>query len=155
MPTYNVVRCDYLHYLQTSSAGCVLPGYRPTLTMSLTGDAPETAAHIQRAQSKLWNNPGRRNASGTGYPLVRKYWPRNQPNLNRREMRRKCRAMKKSGSCDEYAFASTYQGCYFMTCSVDRIDLEDNKAGGRQLNLLLYRPFRVLDGDAYWVRIVP
>lgn len=154
-PAYHVVRCDSKSYIQTAEPGCVVSHYTPTLTMSLSGVAPETARHIMDAQNSLspyhW---GRRGAGGTGYPLVRKYWAPGTPNLNRREMRRECRALPGSKSCDEYAFASTRQGCYYFDCDVKRIDLADNAAGGRVLNTRLYRPARVLDGDAYWVSIV-
>ncbi|MEV5001415.1 DNRLRE domain-containing protein [Nocardioides sp. LML1-1-1.1] len=152
-----LVRCDKMWYLRIANPGCVNPYYIPTFYMKLSSNAPETARHIAKAQAKLATHPGRRNADGTGNVLVRKVWDTRikEENLNRREARRQCAAMQKSGSCDEYAFASTYQGCHWMRCDVDRIDLDDNVAGGRQLNSLLYRPSRVLDGDAYWVKIVP
>lgn len=153
IPAYHVIRCDDKSYINTRNPGCIMRGYTPTLTMSLLGTAPETAAHIMIAQQELRGHPGLRHSDGTGSPLVRKYWPRGEPNLNRREMRRICRRTPGVGSCDEYAFASTYQGCYYMKCDVLRIDLDDNREGGRQLNNRLYRPARVLDGDPYWVSI--
>jgi hypothetical protein len=157
--THKQVRCDHKHYIRTinkgARAGCVMPQFVPTLKMSLAGDSPQTAAHIKKAQQRLPGHPGQRPATGLGRPLVRKFWG-DEPNLNRREMKRKCRKIPLKGSCDEYPFASTKQGCYYFdNCSVMRIDLADNTAGGRELNSELYVPYRVLDGDAFWVEIGP
>ncbi|GAB3869308.1 hypothetical protein GCM10028801_46130 [Nocardioides maradonensis] len=148
-----VVRCDRMAYIQTANPGCVVPGYRPTLKMSrYVGNTVETATHIYKAQNKLSNHPGKRLPNGLGYPLTRTYG-HGYIKLNRREAHRECASLHGSGSCDEYPFASTRQGCALMKCDVDLIDLDDNKAGGRLLNSELYRPYRVLDADAFWVSV--
>ena len=80
-------------------------------------------------------------------------------------------------SCDEYPFASTYQGAFlsggaartFSFCqvslpnppstgpvgySVCMIDAAENSEAGSALNSVLFVPYRILDGDAFYVDIV-
>jgi hypothetical protein len=77
-------------------------------------------------------------------------------------------------SCDEYPFASTYEGAStgggtgrtFDWCGISQlptgvtgptgysscmIDETNNSGAGGQLETRLYGPERVLDGDAFWV----
>jgi hypothetical protein len=78
-------------------------------------------------------------------------------NENRDEARKGCRqvnngAWRKPTSCDEYPFASTYQGVSRVGIhySVSLHDLDDNCAAGRRLgNFYAYN--RVLDMDPFWV----
>ena len=148
-----LIRCDQIKYLQVGGPGCVMRRQRPTLLMSLSGRAPETTRHIRDAQARIAGHPGRRNANGSGMPLVRQKWPKGR-NPNTKEKDRICRKLKGPGDCDEYPFGTTRQGCYFLACSVRKVPSDDNQLGGSELSTFL-RTMRVLSGDPYWVRIVP
>lgn len=56
--------------------------------------------------------------------------------------------------CDEYPFASTKQGGYYMpsATSVRRINLTHNRSGGGQL-IAFYNSQRVIPGDKFWVKV--
>ncbi|MEU5521551.1 NucA/NucB deoxyribonuclease domain-containing protein [Streptomyces sp. NPDC047860] len=57
--------------------------------------------------------------------------------------------------CDEYPFASTKErGADNFRYSARLIDGPDNKGGGRRLNSM-YTANRILDGDAFYVTVVP
>jgi len=147
-------RCDGESYI--SGQGCVFPQYTPTAYMLRDGAAPETANHIYEAQhDPVGAHWGLR---GVGEPLQRKYWPTKE-NPNRIEARRMCRQLRALGgvgSCDEYPFASTYQGCALVTvprCSVDLINLTDNRTGGSLLNTYYYH-YRLIDSDKFWMEIL-
>ncbi|MGI5484726.1 NucA/NucB deoxyribonuclease domain-containing protein [Streptomyces lavendofoliae] len=58
--------------------------------------------------------------------------------------------------CDEYPFASTYEGSLKgdNRFSVRLIEGTDNEAGGRMLNSV-YISNRILDGDPFYVQITP
>lgn len=58
--------------------------------------------------------------------------------------------------CDEYPFASTYEGSLKGNnrFSVRLIEGTDNEAGGRMLNST-YITNRILDGDPFYVKITP
>ncbi|MFF6779014.1 NucA/NucB deoxyribonuclease domain-containing protein [Streptomyces sp. NPDC012637] len=58
--------------------------------------------------------------------------------------------------CDEYPFASTYEGSLKGNnrFSVRLIEGTDNEAGGRMLNSM-YIANRILDGDPFYVKITP
>lgn len=138
------VRCDRAR--KVIGTGCVFRDIRPTFHMSLKGGAPQTAKHINEAISGI-------------YPSVlsRKVWM-TKYNPSRQIAQGKCKAREYVLSCDEYPFATTYQGCYFTVpkgkCSVKDIPLADNKRGGAFLNSF-YQKQRVIQGDSFNVRIDP
>lgn len=80
---------------------------------------------------------------------------------NRAEVRRTCLDIwgDYDGSqlnCDEYPFASTYEGAAFGDdrYSARLIDAADNQEAGRRLGQI-FRQNRILDGDSFYVRIIP
>lgn len=146
------IYCDRLDYivLNGGGSGCRFPDYWPTFNLWLNGQTPESAKHILDSQT-IFGHPG---AKSDGRPLHRHYWgPNGSQNKNRNEARRLCRALKdKTGSCDEYPFASTDEGCYLLRCHVRKIDLADNVKAGRFLGTF-YRDKRIADDGKFWVKI--
>lgn len=150
------IRCD--HALGVRGYGCVHPMVSPIFYMKIEGGrAPKTATHIRDAQNTLKDNPGRYSDTGPRRALTRKYWGRGT-NPNRKIATQKCAALKRedklTGSCDEYPFASTYEGCYWHKewCHVRGIPLPDNSLGGSLLGAW-YAQWRVLDSDRFYVTI--
>jgi hypothetical protein len=118
-------RCDAAYYLSTGPApvGCVFPGYTPFYIFN-TAKAPAAAAHAWLMQEKLPTHPG-----DVKTPL--RYLPKANRNLNSYDPDRSRNVICPTGwaakfgnpnatpytvrnpddvaSCDEYAFAATYQ----------------------------------------------
>lgn len=144
------MRCDRLRGIG-SRGGCVYPSFLPTFVLSLSDSAvDESARHIRAAQRGLRGHPGRK-ADGT--PLTRTTIEQEIVD-NRNAAFAQCRREHVVGSCDEYPFATSRQGCAFRSCSVDGIDVTDNKTSGSRLINRFFKPQRVIHGDRYWVRIV-
>ncbi len=109
------VRCDNLRYLN-ADYGCVLPAARGVLELRPSTDGSgESAELISFAQATMNPSPGSTQFSN-GYPLSR-LRGNTERRSNRRAARALCRtATKPSGtSCDEFPFASSYQGCATST----------------------------------------
>lgn len=147
-------KCDKASYVG-SAGGCAFHSFYPTLTMSKTGKAPRTARHIATAQGKIPYHFGR---PGSRHPLNRS----TDADINagnRKQALKMCAKQKEPYSCDEYPFATTYQGCMYVVnwsggrCHVKGVPLADNKRGGSLLSSF-YVKQRVLAYDAFWVRIV-
>lgn len=164
-----VVRCDQA-LPGSTSVGCVIPGATPELTYPLSG-YPEFGAHLLNAETS--GLPG---SWYTGVPLHR---------LTNATLRQQNRDTACPGSynrptgktCDEYPFASTWEGAFtgaggvggrtFSFCQIPQlptgvsgpgysacmIDENENSYAGNQLNSVLYVPFRVIEGDAFYVTI--
>lgn len=145
------ITCDRLLYIG-SRGGCHHPGFIPVLKLSLSGDYPKSARHILDSQRNIAAHPGNRALGGK--PLTRRYWG-DDANLNRREALKKCRRLTTRGSCDEYPFAGSRQGCYYRPtwCRVARIPLADNVGSGRKFGTFLQEN-RIADGKPFWVKIV-
>lgn len=157
------VRCD--NATPGTGIGCVFPGYVPTMAYSLSGPYAQLAQHIQDAQ-------------GSGLPttLTRV----TDPNIQDANRATACPAgyPRPDGfSCDEYPFASTYQGAIFTGggprtwdwCQLDigqpnstgssgysvcMIDAGQNSGGGSVLGSF-YSGNRVIDHDPFVVAITP
>lgn len=157
------IRCDQ-DLPGYSSTGCVVRGYRPTLTYG-GSSYPEFTGHVRSAQgSGLPGAPG-------GTPLTRLTGSDVDRN---RSTACPSRYPRPSGhQCDEYPFASTDQGAYtgggdprtWPGCeitlpgpgstgptgySVCMIDATQNRIAGVRLSSFYYT-YRVLDGDAFFV----
>lgn len=144
------MRCDKRGYIR--GAGCVFPGIRPILKQYLNSASatPAIADHIRRAQQQLTHHWGRKT---DGSPMTRMYAPALRK-ANRREARNQCAIRKVLTSCDEYPYASTKQGCALVTCHVAGVPRAQNTAQGNELSKF-YRTHRLLDGDGFWVRVLP
>jgi hypothetical protein len=169
------IRCDSLTYVGAAS-GCVVEYAVPWMTgyySSMTGyysstDATHglTATHIKNAQSTLPDAWALRAVAGVnvdnqvtfgsqGTPLTRMYNP-TQRDANRAAA---CAGFVKTDaddSCDEFPFASTYEGAALITDparrSVAHVPLADNSSAGSVLAAFL-REKRVIDGDTYFITV--
>lgn len=152
-------RCDN-NGVSGLGSGCVFPAVTPTVTLSLSGAESGVAAHVRQAI-----------ASGLPSTLTR-----TTPTLATSNRDRACpsRLTKETGyECDEYPFASSKQGAASggsaripSGCIWAKVDgggsvgysrcqvlAPQNRAGGRILQDV-YRAYRVLPNDKYFVRIV-
>lgn len=143
-------RCDRYRYIG-SRGGCVYARIEPTWTISRSARFPAIARHILRAQRALSRHWGNRSLGGS--PLTRNR-SRRDVDLNRAAAQRQCAQRHVRMSCDEYPFASTDEGCAFYTCSVAGVPSKQNFGAGGALNGFYCRN-RVIDGDRFWVRVVP
>ncbi|MFF9706782.1 NucA/NucB deoxyribonuclease domain-containing protein [Streptomyces griseofuscus] len=138
-------RCDNL--IGGQGAGCVFPGYIPTMTSMAT--LPNIAANIRRIQAAGPSHFGRK---ADGKPLTRSTNPKVESN-NRKVACPSSRKRPAGKSCDEYPFAKTNQGASlskqpdwgwaWVPAS------EQNSQGGRVG--AFWKSDRVLDGDPFWV----
>jgi len=163
------VRCDNGLLPGYSNRGCVFPDFEPTLTYSRQ-EFPEFTHHIDSAlDSGLWGS------EGTG-PLTR-MTDSSDISRNREAAVFVCGAwgpLPAGKQCDEYPFASTYEGAYmggfsdrprslagcnltvgasaigpngFSVCGIDGTE---NTTAGSQLNSFYVRN-RILDSDGFYV----
>lgn len=146
------MRCDAVQYMKRpggiDTRGCVMLEYRPVFTLDWSNQKTiYSARHINDAQT-IWGFPG-----SYGRPLHRLRGEGQTKNRN--AALAKCRQLKNQrGSCDEYPFAATEEGCSTAgDCSVRRIPLADNSLSGTYLGNF-FKGQRVLDGDAFHARVV-
>lgn len=164
------LRCDWARGL-TNTTGCVFPNpdnkdtFRridyndPNVFFSVShiNDAlvfPNTT--LPPARTKLI--PGLR-ASGNA---LNRAAEQKMIDANRAKSQRACKqydpdyavAAQQNLQCDEYPFASTYQGAASNTFdfSVREIPAPDNLAAGNYLRAF-YQTFRIADGDPFWVEL--
>ncbi|MGW7405929.1 NucA/NucB deoxyribonuclease domain-containing protein [Streptomyces sp. NPDC054833] len=143
------VRCDNA-LPGTSRIGCVMP-YIPEMVYAKSGEYPELAKHIEYAQNTK-HLPGKH---GT-----RKYLTRLTDKAKIKKNRNKAcpssRHRPPGKQCDEYPFASTWQGAstgggHF---SWRMINAGQNEEGGKALGrFYLYN--RILEKDKFLVWIKP
>ena len=164
------IRCDNA-IPGISYVGCVFPQDSPVMTYRLSGLYPQLANHINEAQAS--GLPGSLNSA---IPLTRTTIQANI-DANRSVGCPNSYPRPLGDSCDEYPFASTYQGAAFATAgprtfpgcsialsnpgpptgsvgySVCMINANQNSQGGSALNSRVYVPDRVINGDAFYVDI--
>ncbi|MDT0386008.1 NucA/NucB deoxyribonuclease domain-containing protein [Streptomyces dubilierae] len=145
------VRCDNALPGASNQVGCVNLQAVPVISYSLTGPWPEVAQHIKDAQA-------------TGLPG--KYGTTNY--LTRLTDRKKIRENRGKAcpsaailprppgkSCDEYPFASTWQGAKYGSGEFSRrmVNAKQNTDAGKALKGF-YTYSRVLEGDRFlvWIR---
>ncbi|MFF3639368.1 NucA/NucB deoxyribonuclease domain-containing protein [Streptomyces sp. NPDC002250] len=143
------VRCDNA-LPGTSKIGCVMP-YIPVMVYAKSGPYPELAKHIQYAQDTK-HLPGK---YGTTKYLTR-LTDKEKIKKNRNKACPSSRHRPAGKQCDEYPFASTWQGAstgggHF---SWRMINATQNEEGGKALGrFYLYN--RVLEKDRFLVWIKP
>jgi hypothetical protein len=142
-------RCD--DALNGQRAGCVFPAFIPILTSM--AKLPGIAKNIRRIQNK---GPGHYGRPGGGNPLHRLVDEAQQRRNNRIACAKKVTGPRPKGkSCDEYPFASTYEGGH----SLPRADRgwawvptnQQDRQGG--LIRTFYYSNRVLNLDAFYVKV--
>ncbi len=165
-----IARCD--NVLTGYPAGCAFYSNTPTMVYALAGPYPTLARHIQAAQQS--GLPG---APGTN-PLYRTQ-DTNLINANRNTACPTSLPRPTGFSCDEYPFATTYEGAFIETSDYDAgprtwpwcqvtlgapnstgpfgysvcmINASDNSNGGNALGLFYYYN-RVIDDDTFYVSI--
>ncbi|MEC4018300.1 NucA/NucB deoxyribonuclease domain-containing protein [Streptomyces sp. H27-D2] len=145
-------RCDDTFWnrantVRTLKAGCVFPKYSPTLTTM--SQLPDIANNIRRIQAQ----GGHYGKPGSGHAL-RRLTDARKAAANRRAV---CRgtAPRPGLSCDEYPFASTYEGGTTLPAGSRGIawvpEGQQDQQGGRLS--AFYKKDRVLDHDSYWVAV--
>jgi hypothetical protein len=146
-------RCDSTLAETPREGGCTFNEVEPTLRLdkSATSIYREHALFVENAQA---STPDHFGARGRGEPLNRLI------NVKRQTDNRtvSCRGFTKQfsdDSCDEYPYASTYQGANEIgrdRTSVGHVPEKQNERGGTVLkNFLLAN--RVIDMDRYWVDV--
>lgn len=150
-PRTSEVRCENTRYLNTYLGGCVFYRVKPIFKLREAGRVIKSAEHIRYAQAHLSGHPG---SLAHNSPLSRRYWG------GKRNPSRKisCRGFRKDSptdSCDEYPFASTFQGAYDAgreNVSVWGVPLDDNRTSGSMLGSF-YQKERIQNGDEFFVKI--
>ena len=141
-------RCD-----STSGMGngCVFPKVKPVYNVSTTSTrSAQVAWHILWAQHNLKHHWG---WQGHGQPLTRTM---NQWLIehNRDTACPESRPRPQGKSCDEYPFASTYQGAYLNPdYSWHMLNAVQNRLEGRDRQTW-YGSVRLWAGDQFWVNVV-
>ena len=146
------IRCDSQAIFRPTKGGCVyLNATENILEISASDHSvTEAAKFIKEAQKKIHNHAG---LFRVGRALTRL----TDRSLTRRNRRVACKGLRvrKSQSCDEYPFASTYQGA----AMVPRVDFDSravndaqNKKVGTYLSIFLLH-LRIASKDSYYVDI--
>lgn len=163
------LRCDVYTYVRGGAPGCInasvarswMSGYY----YSQDSAHGQTATHIATAQNFLPDHWGQRivtgeSASGlevqdVGTPLTR-LRDQAQQDANRAAACADFVKIDEDDSCDEFPFASTYQGAAIVTDpnrrSVAHVLLSDNSAAGTVLQQFMQNS-RIVDGDDYMITV--
>ena len=148
---YTHPRCDSTKGVGPKAGGCVYPQFAPTYDVSTTSTkTAEVAWHILWAQKNLQHHWGWK---GQGSVLTR---TRNQAlnDKNRNTACPKSIPRPPGKSCDEYPFASTYQGASRNAdFSCHMINKQQNSNEG-SLRRAWYNQVRLLEKDKFWVNVV-
>ncbi|MGF0173220.1 NucA/NucB deoxyribonuclease domain-containing protein [Streptomyces sp. Marseille-Q5077] len=143
------VRCDNALPGAPRQVGCVNLRAVPEISYSLTGPWPEIADHIKDAQAT--GLPGKH---GTTNYLTR-LTDRSKIQQNRDKACPSSLERPPGKSCDEYPFASTWQGAKYSGGPFSRrmVNAQQNKKAGDALRGF-YTYARVLEGDRFlvWIR---
>lgn len=164
----NTFRCDSAPYLPSIVGGCVFPDVIELFKLRRSDpDVNEAAEHILFAQTTPYLTfplapfkaiPG---TPGSGLVLERNYYDFNLRQLNRDTAVRACQLYFPLYSalgqdCDEYPFATTFQGAANGdNYSVRAITASDNQLAGSRLSTQFYGGQRILhDLDRFYVMIL-
>ncbi|WP_086741391.1 NucA/NucB deoxyribonuclease domain-containing protein [Streptomyces glaucescens] len=143
------VRCDNALPGAPRQVGCVNLQAVPVISYSLTGPWPEVADHIKDAQAT--GLPGK---YGTTNFLTR-LTDQKKIKESRNKACPSSLQRPPGKSCDEYAFASTWQGAKYGSGKFSRrmIDAGQNTNAGKALKGF-YAYTRALEGDRFlvWIR---
>ncbi|MCW7940655.1 hypothetical protein AAW14_01010 [Streptomyces hygroscopicus] len=144
------VRCDNTPQMSpVQDGGCVYPDVTPTYNISVTGPYDQVAWHIDWAQRNLGHHWG---WQGHGPALTRTM----DKSLIKRNRRTACPSSipRPSGkSCDEYPFASTYQGASLnpdFSCHMVPEAQNSNEGNYRKQ---WYNANRLFEREKFWVNV--
>ncbi|MFI6604838.1 NucA/NucB deoxyribonuclease domain-containing protein [Nonomuraea sp. NPDC050536] len=142
------LRCDYRSPGTNAYYGCVFHKVVPTHQVS-KALRPQYAQHIADAQATNWpeGKPG-------DVPLTRLTDPSDIAENRTESCRDEPNPRPLGLECDEYPFASTYDGTYTSgkDASHRLIDATQNRDGGTALQVW-YGEQRILDSDEFWVQV--
>lgn len=154
-PTW-AVRCDSEPYFRTAEGSCVHPQEAPWMqSYGRDSAAPKVSDHIYDAQHALPDH------WAAWYASLRTLRPLTRLTGDFRIDRNRRAACKEftpdpGETCDEFPFASTYQGAHYIPSlerrSVRSVPGDDNSAGGRLLSTF-YARWRVIDGEAFYITV--
>ncbi|MFG1807832.1 FG-GAP-like repeat-containing protein [Streptomyces sp. NPDC049040] len=162
-------RCDSAAYLATP--GCVFDSVTEVWSLTMDSSVQETSEHIFRAQTyptltlPLSDDGSAKSIPGSpasGRPLSRLKSTDPMYGRNRGAAQRACRrywggnySAGNTYQCDEYPFASTYQGGSNgpNTFSVQVVKADDNTTAGNRLGTF-YKEQRIIDSDPFYVQVV-
>lgn len=148
-PSGRLIRCDHLYPTAWRRPGCVLPVFKPTVDMS---GLHHIAKNIRKVQGR-GIHVGR---PGGPHPLHRTT-SQQEADHNRRLVCPKHLPRPKGYQCDEYPFASAFEGGKRLP-PIDRIigfvPAKENRQQGQILKRFYAsnRLFRGSPGDAYYVQ---
>ncbi len=147
------IRCDSQAIFRPTKGGCVyLNATENILEISASDHSvTEAAKFIKEAQKKIHNHAG---VFRVGRALTRL----TDRSLTRRNRRVACKGLRvhKGQSCDEYPFASTYQGAALVPrkdYDRDAVNAAQNSKVGTYLSTFLLH-LRIASKDSYYVKIV-
>jgi hypothetical protein len=147
------IRCDSETIFKPTKGGCVYPlAVKNIIKISVRDPSVRQAAEFVRAaQVALRRHPG---VLHQGPALTRL----TNPSKIRANRRAACRhvTVRKGESCDEYPFASTYQGAALAgptNFKSKAINAKQNSKAGTYLGIFFLR-YRIADGDPFYVSVV-
>ncbi|CAG6391160.1 FG-GAP-like repeat-containing protein [Streptomyces cocklensis] len=162
-------RCDSASYV--GSQGCVFDSVTEVWNLTMDNSVKETSAHIWKAQTypsltlPLSSDGSAKSIPGSpasGRPLSRVKSSDPIYGRNRGAAQRACRrywggnySANNTYQCDEYPFASTYQGGSNgpNSFSVQVVTADDNTTAGNRLGGF-YKDQRIIDSDPFYVQVV-
>ncbi len=147
-------RCDSTLPETPREGGCTFNEVTPTLALDKSSASKyrDHALFVEDAQA---TTPDHYGARGRGEPLQR-MTDEDRQEANRNESCRGFASNFPNDSCDEYPYASTYQGANEIgraRTAVGHVLAAHNSLGGSKLQSFTTAN-RVIDGDGYWVDVV-
>jgi hypothetical protein len=145
------VRCDNTPRMSpVATGGCVYSDVIPTYVLSTTGPYDQVAWHVAWAQANLKNHWGKQGAG----PALERTMNRTLIRANRRTACPSSIPRPSGKSCDEYPFASTYQGASLnptdFSCHMVPATQNSNEGSYRRT---WYNANRLFDKDKFWVDV--
>jgi Deoxyribonuclease NucA/NucB len=148
-------RCETSKLFGKQKGGCVYTDYWPTFKLSTLDEKNgKSATFILQSQQNLADHWGANYKELTGPPLQR-LTDKKKKAANRTASCKGFLKKNETDSCDEYPFASTYQGAALVgpeRTAAGHVPEDQNKHAGALLSSF-YAKNRMLDGDFFWVGI--
>jgi hypothetical protein len=151
------IRCDSMAIFKPTKGGCVYSAATLNVLEISTADTTVTAAaeFIKTAQGEIASHPGEYGSAGPVGPALTRLTNKAEIKANRKVA---CKGLTvpAGDSCDEYPFASTYQGAALAGKANTRskaVNAKQNSKVGSYLSSFFLK-FRIADSDSFYVYIV-